>query len=150
MDGHTLERSCGAVVVQKRPTGYYYLLVQHQRGLHWGLPKGHVDPNESREQTALREVLEETGLKIKLIDGFRRKVSYTIQAGVRKEVWYYLGTTSSQRLVLPPDEIRHAVWLELADAVRLVSHRNTAKVLREAHEWLHEVPARLARVREAR
>jgi len=142
--------SCGAVVVQRRGSELYFLLIKHQKGMHWGLPKGHVDPGETYQQTALREVLEETGLRVELLSEFCKRVSYRIPLGARKVVLYYVGTTPEKKLVLPGDEIRHAVWLELDDAMRLATHRSTATTIRAANTWLMQQPNWRSLIKEAR
>ena len=53
------EKSCGAVVFRIGERGPEALVI-HQNAGHWGFPKGHVEPGEDEEQTALREILEET------------------------------------------------------------------------------------------
>lgn len=141
-------QSAGAVVVQRRGPELYYLLIKHQKGQHWGLPKGHIDPGETREQTALREIQEETGLHVELIPDFCRKIRYPISDGVYKTVWYFIATTSQTLTVLPPQEIRHAVWLELLDACRLMTHRSSANLLKRADYWLRQDPHRLNKIKE--
>ena len=57
------EKSCGALVVRRGKNETEILLIKHNGG-HWAFPKGHVEAGESEEQTALREVQEETGLTV--------------------------------------------------------------------------------------
>ena len=66
-----MEKSCGAIVARQTDTGREILLIRHVNGGHWAFPKGHVEENETEEQTALREILEETGLSVTLDTGFR-------------------------------------------------------------------------------
>lgn len=75
MDRHTLnennvdlldtkqkvEHSCGVLVF--RPHRMSILLVQPRAGGRWGIPKGHIESGESREECARREVAEETGIR---------------------------------------------------------------------------------------
>lgn len=56
------EKSCGMVVFKEENDNLYILMVKHNAG-HWGLPKGHVEENETETETAVREVFEETGIK---------------------------------------------------------------------------------------
>ena len=53
------------------------LLIRHKNGGHWAFPKGHVEKKETEEDTALREIREETGLEVLLDTGFRRAVTYS-------------------------------------------------------------------------
>ena len=78
------ERSCGAVVFRKTDSGLRFLLIKNRRSANWGFPKGHVENFESAEQTAKREVLEETGLRIRLMPGFACHAEYTIRAASKK------------------------------------------------------------------
>jgi 8-oxo-dGTP diphosphatase len=63
MSQQTRHLSAGAIVVDRDRI----LLVQSRSG-HWGLPKGHWEPNESLAAAAAREVLEETGLMVAVQD----------------------------------------------------------------------------------
>lgn len=56
------DKSFGVIPVFKNDGGeYFFCLVKHRAG-HWGFPKGHPDVDESEEETAKRELLEETGI----------------------------------------------------------------------------------------
>lgn len=54
-----LARSCGFLVFRRQPE-HSFLLMKHVD--RWDIPKGHVDPGETDMQTALRELVEETGI----------------------------------------------------------------------------------------
>ena len=56
------EKSCGALCFAPGPGPTRVLMVKHVAGGHWAFPKGHVEKGETEEQTAVREVLEETGI----------------------------------------------------------------------------------------
>ena len=57
------EKSAGAIVFRKEKEPVYLLL--HYEAKHWDFPKGHVEKNETDEQTVRREIQEETGIMIK-------------------------------------------------------------------------------------
>ena len=71
---YVMETSCGLVLVN-----YDMLLVlQYPQG-HWDFVKGHVEPDESFEDTALRELAEETGIDTAtLIPNFQRRTQYEL------------------------------------------------------------------------
>ena len=71
------EKSCGAVVFRAAEGVVQYLLVRGHEGF-WGFPKGHVEAGESEQATALREIREETGLDVALVDGFRTTNAHTL------------------------------------------------------------------------
>lgn len=79
------EKSCGAVVYTTKNGEIEYLLVQMMGG-HYSFPKGHVESGESEEQTALREIKEETDLDVSLDTAFRQSVVYSPYVGCEKEV----------------------------------------------------------------
>ena len=56
------EKSCGAIVYRKFHGNIELLLIKNQNGGHWSFPKGHVEEGETEEQTAVREIMEETGI----------------------------------------------------------------------------------------
>lgn len=118
----------------------YVVLLRHRFGGHWSFPKGHVEAGESERQTALREVREETGLTIKLMDGFRESVEYSPKPGVRKQVVYFLGSTEEEKLVRQEEEISEIMWAPLSKAAELVSFANDKRLVRHAQKRLGLLP----------
>ena len=94
-----MEKSCGAVVYTEDGTDRKYIIIRSTGG-HYGFPKGHVEKGESEEETALREVEEETGLRVELIPGFRFMDSHPLykrgREDVEKEIIYFLATYRGQ------------------------------------------------------
>lgn len=84
-------KSCGAVIYRKSGEKLEYLSVKSKTNGYWGFPKGRIEEGESEKETAIREVLEETGLSITLMDGFRTKVQYKLNDDTLKEVVYIIG-----------------------------------------------------------
>src|SRR6266542_4002595 len=68
----TTEKSAGVVVVHRGRRNEFLLIYS----TYWEFPKGRVDANEREVDAALREVREETGLDVHLLDGFRHEVNY--------------------------------------------------------------------------
>lgn len=128
--------ACGAVIYRKVQGRHHFLLVKHVNGNHWSLAKGHSEAGETEVQTALREIDEETGLEVKLRPGFREEIHYCPSSGVEKTVVFFLAKAKGKKLKLQKSEILNAVWLELEDALKLVSHKDTAEVIRRAHSHL--------------
>lgn len=134
------EKSCGALVLRKQEDTLYIVLLRHRFGGHWSFPKGHVEAGESERQTAMREVREETGLKIRLMDGFRESVEYSPKPGVRKQVVYFLGSTEEDTLVRQEEEISEIMWAPLEKATDLVSFANDKRLVRHAMKRLGLLP----------
>ena len=70
------EKSCGAVVFTRENGSIKYVIIESKSGV-FGFPKGHIEKGETEEQTALREILEETSLSVTPVDDFRLEESYT-------------------------------------------------------------------------
>ena len=112
------------------------VLLRHRFGGHWSFPKGHVEAGETERQTALREVKEETGLSIRLMDNFRECVEYFPQAGVKKQVVYFLGEALGDELVRQEEEISELRWAPLLEAGDLVTFANDKRLIRLAKKRL--------------
>ena len=135
------EKSCGALVFRlpedvASPAPPDILLIRHRKGGHWSFPKGHVEAGESERQTALREVREETGLRIKLVSGFRHSVEYAPKPGVQKQVVYFLGYEIGGLLRPQEEEISELKWASIAEAAGLVTFANDKRLIRLAKKRL--------------
>ena len=134
------EKSCGALVFRQDPrTGrMYILMIRHKHGGHRSFPKGHVEEGETEHQTAIREVEEETAVKIRITSEFCEKVHYSPMPGVQKEVVYFMAMTD-QKATHPHDgEIADVEWVPLDNAERSLTHENDKIVLRAAMKALRE------------
>lgn len=139
----TYEKSCGAVVFRD---GFdtdgnpqkYVLMIRHTEKSRHSFPKGHVEPGESEIMTAQREVFEETGIHIRIIDKFRQSVHYSPKRGVQKTVVYFVAATDKIDTVPRENEIAVAEWIRVERAERLLAHSNDKKVFALALEYINE------------
>lgn len=130
------ERSCGAVVFRRIGDTIRFLLIKNRRSAHWGFPKGHVEMNEDDQQTAYREVLEETGIRIKIFPDFVTKSQYSIQGKVEKSVNIYLATTQDTNTVIQKEEIEDYIWLTYDKAKTRLKFENDHVILDKAIEYI--------------
>ncbi len=130
------ERSCGAVVCRRINDEIRLLLIKNNRSAHWGFPKGHMERGESPEQTARREVLEETGMHIEIIPDFTAKSDYTIQGKVEKTVTIFLAKTEDTRTVIQQEEIDDYIWLTFDRALETLKFENDKAILKSAKRFL--------------
>lgn len=131
------EKSCGAIVYKLGKDGQpKLLLVKHRYGGHWAFPKGHVEAGENEEQTAHREIFEETGLRVQLQKGFRESVEYSPKPNVMKEVVYFLGEAIAGSEHRQEEEISDLKWLSIEEARRQVTHENNRKLIEDAKRFL--------------
>ena len=128
------EKSCG-VVLECRGK---YLLLHYESG-HWDFPKGHVEAGESEEQTALRELKEETGIsQAEIVFGFRETISYyyRFQGKTRyKEVIFFAMRTSQEHVTLSHEHIGF-MWLPYEEAMQKLTFQNAKDILVRAHKAL--------------
>lgn len=140
------EKSCGAVVYHiidsdqniDNNSNIEFLIIKHKSGEHWGFPKGHVEAAESEVETALREVMEETGVAVEISDGFSFRMKYSPKVGTMKEVVYFLGEAFQREVLCQESEISDFKWLDLKGAVKMVTHENSRKLLREAYFYIKD------------
>ena len=132
-----LERSCGAVVFTRRNGQLLYVIVQELLGAY-SYPKGHMEGNETEEETARREVFEEIGFTPAFIEGFRETDEYDLREkpGVRKRVVYFLAEMGDESLVARPGEIRRIQLLPYEEAIECFDHEGATRVLTNAHRFL--------------
>ena len=96
------EKSCGAIVYREKD-GVEILLIKHKNGGHWAFPKGHVENKETEEETALREIREETGLT--LTDyRLRGIVTFVSQGWETEYMFLYTATGWTGELLADCDE----------------------------------------------
>lgn len=133
------EKSCGGVVF-RRLNGIDYLLIKHKEkdGGHWFFPKGHVKEGESEEETALREIYEEIGLKVKILENFRETYPYFDNINnVDKVVVFFLCESESSEVNQCPVEVEECAWLNFKDALERLTHKNSKEVLKKADSFLN-------------
>ncbi|MGB0094669.1 MAG: NUDIX domain-containing protein [Solirubrobacteraceae bacterium] len=129
------EFSAGGVVVRD---GQAVVIVPVKRSLDGarvlGLPKGHLDGDETPEQAATREVREETGVEAELIERLgeiryrfeRRRVT------VEKTVVFYLFEYRSGDVADHDHEIEEALWMSLEEAAEALTHPSEREIVTRA------------------
>jgi 8-oxo-dGTP pyrophosphatase MutT (NUDIX family) len=108
----------------------------------WALPKGTPEPGENMEQTAMREVREETGVEAE-IEQQIGDIKYWFarpQEGVRyyKTVRHYLMRPVGGDPSLHDHEFDEVRWLPVQEALKLLTYQNEARILRQALDLLRE------------
>ena len=131
------EKSCGAVVFTRKNGTVYYVLVQQKKGFY-GFPKGHVEKGETEEETALREIREETGLSPRLIPGFRKETEYRLakKPDTEKTVVFFLGEYEDQKIVYQREELLGARLVTFEETAPLPMHSNLRNILKEAKSFI--------------
>jgi 8-oxo-dGTP pyrophosphatase MutT (NUDIX family)/RimJ/RimL family protein N-acetyltransferase len=129
-------KACGAVIYRKRLGRIQFLLVHQVSGSFWGFPKGHVDKGESERETAFREVLEETGLRVRFKRGFCERVYYLTQRSRKKEVAFFLSQVQGQSVRIDESEIDDYRWVTYGQALELLPYENLRLLLEKAWHYI--------------
>lgn len=133
------EKSCGAIVIYKDADTYKILLVKNHNGRNYSFPKGHVEHGETEQQTAVREVKEETGLDIEIIDSFREVADYCPFGKIKKRVVFFMAQTMSDKVTIQKEEIDSFIWVDLFEAHHKCTYDNDLRVIRKARENLDKL-----------
>ena len=131
------EKSCGGIVYTRQGSQTLYVVIQHLGG-HWGFPKGHMEAGEDEQTTALREIREEIGVNVRLIDEFRTVEEYPLpnKTGVTKQVVYYLAEYSGQDLRYQKEELKAACLLSYEEAMKRLTFEEAKRILADANDFL--------------
>lgn len=132
------EKSCGGLVFRQKGGDIEYLCLMQKASGIYSAPKGHMEGEETEEETARREILEEAGLRVQLLPDFREKLVYAPFPGKKKELILFLARGEGT-LSLQAEEILSASWLPLKEALTVL-HSDYAPVLEKAEAYLRQRP----------
>ena len=130
--------SFGGVVYRETAAGLEVVVVGRMDPGIWGLPKGTPDRGETMEQTALREVREETGLETEIEEKIDAIEYWFARSGVRyhKFVHFYLMHATGGDTGQHDHEHDYVEWLPLAHARSLLTYQNEVRILAAAEDLL--------------
>lgn len=133
-----IEITSGAVVYRKNNGEIEYLLLESQnKGHFWGFPKGHVEGNKTLEETAKREIKEETQLVLPIDTSFHVYTEYDLPNGNRKQMTLYTADlTQSEDIHLQAEEIKNCGWFNYADARERLTYDNLKQLLDQVNDHL--------------
>lgn len=124
--------AAGGVVIRRNSKGKLRVLLVHRPKYDdWGLPKGHADPGETPEQTALREVLEETGYRCRIVAPLGA-TRYRINSGVKEVHWFAMRPLPSSPGFAPNKEIDGIQWVSKSKANKVMDYENDKVLVAEA------------------
>ena len=134
------EYSCGAVVFTRVDGVPHYVLIRAKDqpvGCH-GFPKGHMEPGETEQETALREIYEEVGLRVRLLPGFRSVTEYRLPSppDTSKQVVFFLAEYENQQVRIQESELAGFTLAPFAQALELTEFADSKQILTDAHAFL--------------
>jgi 8-oxo-dGTP pyrophosphatase MutT (NUDIX family) len=131
-----IQFSAGGVVLKKENNETLILVSQHSQHHGWVFPKGligdHVE-REGKEETALREVKEETGIEGKIIRALNPVTYWFVLEGekVRKTVYYFLMEYIGGDIAKHDDEMENVEWLPKEKVEERLTYKSDKIVWRE-------------------
>ncbi len=137
----TKEISAGIIVYRRTKDGPKFLLLYHG-GNYWNFPKGHIEGEERSFEAALRETVEETGLKsedLKIRSRFKDYEKYYFYKGksrIFKVVIFYLAESRKKEIKISEEHSGYG-WFLYRDARRILkTYRDSESVLKKAHDFI--------------
>ena len=126
--------AAGAVCWREVGKDLMVAIIHRGRYQDWSFPKGKVDSGETLAEAAVREIKEETGLKVKLGVPLST-VSYPIDKGKTKVVHYWATKVSDKALAnskfKPDEEVSEVVWVKADQAFAKLSYKHDRELLQE-------------------
>lgn len=133
------ESSAGGVVFRVAEGRPLFLLIRDRYG-NWGFPKGHLERGERADSAALREVMEETGLRAVSVLGAIETIEWRFRFRgtlILKNCQFFLmESTAAATKPQRSEGITNCRWVTLDDAQKMIRYDNARDVLRHAHEML--------------
>ena len=128
--------SSGGVVYRQQDGSLETVLCGRSEPVRWSLAKGTPDPGETLEETALREVREETGLEVQL-DSSLGSIEYWFsdrgsEVRYHKTVHFYLMVPVGGDTAQHDPEFDVVRWFPVDEALETMAYNNEADVLRRA------------------
>src|SRR5690348_618471 len=120
-------RAAGGIIQRNTTSGDEVMIVYRKRHQDWTLPKGKVRDGESFQETALREVAEETGCSCTL-GNYLGTISYA-DDGVPKVVMFWKMSVIEESGVADTEEIGEAAWMPIAAAVQRLTYAQEKALL---------------------
>ena len=127
------EKSCGAIILNS--SREKFLIVKMYNG-NWGFAKGHMENNETEKETAIREVKEETGLKIRLLDGFKEVIKYVPDKTTLKKVVIFAGIAENEEVKIDKCEIEDYKWCNYDEAMKLITYKLQRDILEKTMKFI--------------
>ena len=130
--------SAGGVVFRRSERGVEVVICGRDSDGVWGLPKGTPDPGETLEQTATREVTEETGLQVRIVDRVGVVEYWFSREGVRYHKWvhHYLLEAEGGDTAEHDHEYDRVEWRPIEIATKTLSFKNEVDIVKKARQMI--------------
>lgn len=133
---HGVIKKAGAIVLRDGTNGREILLLYRGKQKDWGFPKGHIEIGETGQKATVREIKEETGLDVRVLDELPH-LRYALPSGDETELSMFLATplSTDQKLTKEntTDDLR---WIPTSEAENLLSYQNLKDYFKTIHTKL--------------
>ena len=132
--------AAGGVVMKREKDGSKVLLIKDSYG-HWIWAKGHIEKKESPEETAIREVSEETGLKdLRIAEKLGKQEYWFTLKGKKifKTVYVFLIEAGDDKLDIQTSEIQTGEWFSPEEALNKIEYEGSRAFLQKAIDSFRE------------
>jgi 8-oxo-dGTP pyrophosphatase MutT (NUDIX family) len=126
--------SAGGIVCRAGAEGLEIVICGRDSDGVWGLPKGTPNPGETLEETAVREVGEETGLEVTVLDKLGSMEYWFSRDGVRYHKWvhHYVMAATGGDTSLHDHEYDRVEWRPVEDAMKTLTFKNEIEMVAKA------------------
>lgn len=134
--------SAGGVAFRRAKSGLKLAIVSVKPSLRWQLPKGIVDPGETPEVTAVREVREEAGVQTELlelidtVEYWYQRVQFGKNIRFHKFVHFYLLQYIDGDVKDHDHEVAEARWVSFEQAIEMLAFRTEREVVEKAQNLI--------------
>jgi 8-oxo-dGTP diphosphatase len=128
MASERITKAAGGIVWRKAQAGVEVLTIHRPSYDDWTFPKGKTDPGESLQATAVREIAEETGLRVRLGHPLG-ELSYPIATGTKTVTYWCARTVGDEGAFEPNDEVDEIRWVSLNVAQALLTYEHDETLL---------------------
>ena len=131
IDDTAIVRSAGGIVSRIVASRMQLLIIHRTRHKDWSFPKGRLDPHETPEVAAIREVREETACQC-MLENALPTVRYIDRNGHPKEVRYWTMSVLNEEPFIPNDEVDQIEWVSFFQAIEKLSYKTDRILLKRA------------------
>jgi 8-oxo-dGTP pyrophosphatase MutT (NUDIX family) len=136
--------SAGGIVLRPGPDGPEVILGRRRRerdGVTWSLPKGTPHADETPEETAVREVAEETGLDVRIVEPIGSIEYWFVADGARihKTVVYWLMESTGGDVARHDHEFDEVAWFTLPEAERRMTFETERALLQRSSDAIERL-----------
>ncbi|MBI2195553.1 MAG: NUDIX domain-containing protein [Candidatus Levybacteria bacterium] len=138
------EFSAGGIVFKRKAKSeklkedLLILVAQHSQHHGWVFPKGLIDKGEGKEETALREVEEETGIKAKILKPLSSTEFWYVLKGekIKKTVYYFLMEATGGNIEKHDKEMENVEWLPQEEVEERLTYKSEKEVWEQARKMI--------------